>query len=300
MKIERELILPAIDEQEALARAEARLRRLGYRPEASDGRYLRGSLRGNLVGLDPRGLKTRVTTLTLPVPGGTRLHVVWDIDMTGQILTRDELGFWRDELDGLCAEVRAGRPLAIDHAPARRAWRSAAGLILVSFVAPLLALMVGMLTLGLSPWMAWAFFLWVFLAHVGGLTWLRRDMPPPRSLLVEGSGQGASPDAETLVDAQPQDDVEALAHSEVEALGDADAQARLELEDFDRRLEADARATAPAQDAGPSPVEQDQEQAQALGADAPRGHRQAREQDAPQGQEQAHAVGQTRATVERR
>ena len=91
--------------EEAQRRADAFLDGAGYRKLEREGSYQRGSSIGSLTGLTPKRWKVDVT-VSPPVEESIDLR--FDINTTGQAVTRSENAFWDRELDELDSAMSSG------------------------------------------------------------------------------------------------------------------------------------------------------------------------------------------------
>ncbi len=230
MKVERDFVVSA-SEQAVMERADARLRRAGFTPDPVEvGLYRRGTLIANLFSSDPSALQTSVWVLASPnVGGGTRVRTITKVNMAGQIATRLDMLFWKQELDALTTEIRTGAPQPRDDLLARRATIAGALLVGASFLLTLPIALLLLLVVG-SPVVAFiAYALSIPLIFTIGVMAMRRDMPSLRSLSV-------APPFDEDGSADPADRA-ALASmrrlAEEEAPEDLN---QLALDDFDRRL----------------------------------------------------------------
>lgn len=225
MRVERELLVE-VNEGVAMARAEARLRRAGYHPDPCEpGVFRRGTTWGSLFSSNPASIQTTITVLTMPVEGGSRVRTIQSTELLGQILTRDDMLFWRGELDALSDEIRTGEPASVDMSLARRAAVAGSRLQIASVLLPApLAFVVGV-ALGSPLAMVVVYASLVIFCFVVGVGLLRRGMPTPHSLGIEAQREAPESFAPPLQEAD---------------------EAQMALDDFDRRLR-ESTSSSPAE-----------------------------------------------------
>ncbi len=110
MKLEQVLVVQA-DESTARVRAADFLHRSGYERISAQPHLQcrRGSQRGWLHLVSPKGWLVKVTVQTTPVsPQSTNITVTFDVDFTDQTITSAERKFWAAEFGGLAEAVRSG------------------------------------------------------------------------------------------------------------------------------------------------------------------------------------------------
>lgn len=81
------------------------MERAGYK-KLREGSYQRGSTIGSLTGFTPKRWKADVT---VSPPVGESIDLRFDINTTGQAVTRSENAFWDMELDELDAAISSGK-----------------------------------------------------------------------------------------------------------------------------------------------------------------------------------------------
>lgn len=229
-----------------MARADARLRRAGFKPlPGRPGVWRRGTRAGSVLASDPSAVQTDVTVLTAQVDGKLRVRYSMHAMLFGQV-TRSDMMFWRGELDALGYELRSGEPTTVDMSWARRA--SVEGLLIpiLSLLLPLIPIWFLLMLVGpLGGLMLLLYGLAAAAAFMAGVWWLRRGMPTAASLSLETSSnvatvaagdqvQGDVNDAVAKADALRQELKSDLDNVDAGQIGETLEQ--MALDDFDRRL----------------------------------------------------------------
>ena len=103
----------AIPPDQARGAASAYLRGAGYSDCDGDAaRFERGSRALTQVAFSPRLWHVQVTVHLHPAPDPREARVTFNVETTGQILSRGESGFWVQEADALAGSIRTGVPQA--------------------------------------------------------------------------------------------------------------------------------------------------------------------------------------------
>jgi hypothetical protein len=136
--------------EEAQRRADDYLERAGYKRLEREGSYQRGSSIGSLTGFTPKRWKVDVT---VSPPAGESVDLRFDINTTGQAVTRRENAFWDMELDELDAAISSGNVTVGESTQANRGTlKQNRALIIAMGVAALVAGIISGL-MGLPTWL---------------------------------------------------------------------------------------------------------------------------------------------------